>query len=214
MIKKILAITFVPGLLLFSSGCMENGRTLPRGETVIIRPDPGLDLAQGTVRFWHEGGRLVGGKTILQIGHPNSCRRGDRALIRFDLRQFIAEGKINKAEFLFTISDIYGSTRKRILQLDCIKNECATLIHADITSEKAGSVCRLEIENPPMSVAIDVTKAVNAALFKGYGSITFRLKDPDAERLGNPENIPTGSGIPVSSIRLEIGKRQIKESGK
>jgi hypothetical protein len=124
--------------------------------------------------------------------------------MRFDLRRFIAKEKIYRARFSFTISNIYGPDPKRILQLDCIRNECAKLIHADIMSEKAIPICQFEIDNPPQLVSIDVTEAVNAALFKGFGGVTFRLKDPKAERLGNPKNIPTGSGVLVPSIRLEV----------
>lgn len=204
IIKMTLMITVLSGLLSLAEANRAIIGMPDKTKNIIVRPDLKLDLAQGTVRFWSQGGRLVGGTSVLQIGHPNHARRGDRALIRFDLRKFIAKGKIRRARFLFTVTRIYGLAKNRELKLEYIKHECAALIHADLTSTQTVYICPLKINKPPIPVKVDVAKAVNSILAQGGGSITFRVSDPDAERLGNPDNIPTGSAISVASIRMEV----------
>ncbi len=183
--------------------------TLAACSAIVLRPNQQTDVANGTRVFWCPGGLNIGGQHVLAVGHPNTLARGDRALMRFDLSHLINEGKIRQAKLFFAIPMIFGRYDTRRLQLEHFTEECGNLALPDIISPSVEPLNMFEIDRKgklPAAIVLDVTGAVNADLSKGWSNITFRIKDAEAEKQGNPDNAPTGSAIMVESIKLEILK--------
>jgi len=56
----------------------------------------------------------------------------------------------------------------------------------------------------PRTLTFDITSELNLALYKGFGSCSFRILDEWAEKHGNPENIGAGTVIIPNSVKLNI----------
>lgn len=173
------------------------------------------DLASGTRSIWSLGGVSYGrSKPDLLIGHPNDQTRGDRALLRLPIDSLIAAGKVKRAVLHFSLSPRHGRmplgrSEERRIEMEHFTEDCPSLNLLDLhrgAVEPAASFTVSRLEPGSMEPAFDITAIVNADLRKGFSAVTLRMKDPAAERDGNPDNRATGIAICAETVRLEIEK--------
>ena len=166
------------------------------------------DIASGIKRILWFGGVNIGrGKPDLLVGHPNHLTRGDRALMRFPLSRLIAAGEVKKAVLSFELSEPFGKKMPRIIEIEHLTEDRPYLDLLDLFRDAAEPLTSFSVDKQmpaPIKLSFDITDFVNSDLGKGFSAITLRLKDPQAEKDGNPDNLPSGIAIRCETIKLEI----------
>ena len=176
------------------------------GKSIIVRPDLKKDLACGSslyAQVWSPGGIRPG----LWIGHANQFDHRYRALLRFDIRRFLIAGNVKKAILKFSVRGIYGKQSKRKFQLQFFTNEKMLLGFNDLADIRVKNVKDFTLKRKmkySRTLSFDITSELNSALYKGFGSCSFRVLDEWAEKHGNPKNIGAGTVIIPKSVKLEI----------
>ena len=176
------------------------------GKSIIVRPDLKKDLACGSSicpQVWNPGGIRPG----LWIGHANQFDHRYRALLRFDIRRFLIVGNVKKAILKFSLRGIYGKQSKRKFKLQCFTTEKMLLGFNDLADIRVKNLKDFILKRKmkyPRTLSFDITSELNSALYKGFGSCSFRVLDEWAEKHGNPKNIGAGTVIIPKSVKLEI----------
>ena len=176
------------------------------GGHITVKPDLKKDLACGSSvcpQIWNPGGIKAG----LWIGQGNQFDHRYRALLRFDIRPFLIAGKVKKAKLKFSVLGIYGKQAARKFQLQYFTSEKMLLGFNDLTDVRVKKINCFTLKRKmkyPLTLSFDVSSELNSALYKGFGSFTFRLLDEWAEKHGNPENIGAGTAIIPNSVKLYI----------
>lgn len=138
------------------------------------------------------------------VGNPNSLNRRDRVVFQFDVREYLQEGKVKKAILVLPLKP-FGILKANWLELECFKIERYPVSEMDIISNKVFPVTRLLIDHKSTLLHnIDVTEMVNAALNRGAGTITFRVRNATIEKVGNRQNQPEGASVNFNQLKLEI----------
>ena len=197
MLKQILITVTITALIWMA------GPSVLAGVPQTIKPANG-DLGSGaanSVGCWYPGG--IGG-TWLAVGNPNELNRNDRVIIRFDISPFIVKGRIRQAVLKFKMEPF---TKGETFQLEHFTVERVALSGNDLISTATEAVKDFTVRTGTPSgteLAFVVTALVNRDLSIGFGGSTFRLKSLTVEKVGNPENKPSGISVVKDSIRLEI----------
>jgi len=171
------------------------------GDTIVPGPE---DVASGAVHAletWQLGG--IGG-TWLAVGQPNTLNRDDRAVLRFDVRQYLTAGKVTKATLRFRVDP---QTRGETFRLEHFTAERLALAAKDLGSTQVEKVASVAVaKGTPAGLALDfeVTPCVNRDLEAGFGLCAFRLRSEFAEASGNPDNTPSLITLVNGSMALEM----------
>jgi len=175
-------------------------------KSITVIPDFKKDLTCGSSLYpqvWCPGGIRPG----LWIGHANQFDHRYRALLRFDIRRFLIAGNVKKAILKFSVRGIYGKQSKRKFQLQFFTNEKMLLGFNDLADIRVKNVKDFTLKRKmkySRTLSFDITSELNSALYKGFGSCSFRVLDEWAEKHGNPKNIGAGTVIIPKSVKLEI----------
>lgn len=175
---------------------------------VTVSPDLKKDLASGSSiypQIWHLGKMKPG----LWVGNANLFNHKYRALLRFDIRRFIIAGKVKKAVLEFSVPGIYGVANERKFELQCFTVDKVLLSPNDLADSRVKTVKDFILNKKmkyPKTITIDVSSEINSALYKGFGSCTFRLRDTMVEKYGNPHHTGCGTAINQNSVKLYIIK--------
>lgn len=178
------------------------------GKSITVSPDLKKDLACGSslyAQVWYPGGIGPG----LWIGHANQFDHRYRALLRFDIRKFLIAGKVKKAILKFSLRGIYGKQSVRKFKLQYFTNEKMLLGFNDLADVRVKNIKNFTLKRKmkyPVTLSFNITSELNSALYKGFGSCSFRILDLWAEKHGNPENIGAGTAIIPNSVKLKIIK--------
>jgi len=176
------------------------------GKYITVKPDLKKDLASGSSlhpQLWNPGGGRLG----LWVGNANNFDHRYRALLRFDIRQFIIVGNIRKAVLKFSVSGLYGKQSERKFKIQYFTYENMQLGFNNLADSRVKTAKDFVLNKKmkyPKKISIDVSSEINAALDKGYGSYTFRILDVWGEQHGNPDKTGTGTAIIPGSVELDI----------
>lgn len=174
----------------------------PEGQSFL----PGAkDLASGASSDSHKVWYLNGiGGNWLAVGSPNTLNRRDKVTVRFDLSSLIFAGAVKKAWLCYR-QNPFGYRSETIL-VEHFTSERWELSGKDLISTQTEVLGRYisVVGSGQSCVILDVSSAVNADLERGFGACTFRIASETAEKLGNPENAPSGVSIVNGSIELRI----------
>lgn len=177
-------------------------------KSITVIPDLKKDLACGSSlhpQIWCPGGIRAG----LWIGQGNQFDHRYRALLRFDIRQFLIAGKVKKAILKFSLRNIYGKQSVRKFKLQYFTVEKMLLGFNDLADVRVKNTKSFTLNRKikyPLTLSFDITAELNSVLYKGFGSCSFRILDMRAEKYGNPENIGAGTAIIPNSVKLYITK--------
>ena len=175
-------------------------------KSITVSPDLKKDLACGSSLYpqvWCPGGIRLG----LWIGHANQFDHRYRTLLRFDIRPFLVAGNVKKAILKFSLRGIYGKQSVRKFKLQYFTNEKMLLGFNDLADVRIKNLKSFTLRRKmkyPRTLTFDITSELNLALYKGFGSCSFRILDEWAEKHGNPENIGAGTVIIPNSVKLNI----------
>lgn len=144
----------------------------------------------------------------LFVGNPNSDRRNDRAIFRFEIDKLRDKiSSIKRVELVFTIATYYSQDDQLEIEIehvspitDALSGEELNNTSADvcaIVSISADDSATVTANAPEQRV--DVTAAVKADLLENSDSTTFRLKIPLIEGRSVAGN---SDGITVSSEEI------------
>lgn len=144
--------------------------------------------------FYYDGGIPGIG---LFVGQPNPLTRNDRAIFKFDLWPLLEIApQIEKVELAFAVRAVNGGAATRVLNIQHFQKPLAAT-NAEATSrddvDNAGDVTlSLTDVSKTRNQRIDVTAWVKQDLARGYASSSFRFRDVQAEKEGNPKGQPAG----------------------
>ena len=175
-------------------------------KSIIVQPDLKKDLACGSSlhpQIWCPGGIRPG----LWIGHANQFDHRYRTLLRFDIRPFLVAGNVKKAILKFSLRGIYGKQSVRKFKLQYFTNEKMLLGFNDLADVQIKNLKSFTLSRKmkyPRTLTFDITSELNLALYKGFGSCSFRILDEWAEQHGNPEHTGAGTAIIPNSVKLNI----------
>jgi hypothetical protein len=160
----------------------------------VIQPTNNQEYGSGAALqgLYYEGGVPNVG---LFLGHANPSPRGDRVLVKFDLKSLLETGdKIEKVELVFGILSVTGPKAERDLNIRYFAQPVGAL-DADVlgsedtenlTTVKAVHAEGFALTNlngtPFVPHRVDVTALVKGAVAKGQTSMTFRWQDVLAEQ--------------------------------
>ncbi len=139
------------------------------------------------------------------VGNPNVLGRQDRTLFTVDFADFIDAGRVESARLTIRLG-VFGQIDANHIEIEKFPRERPPLVNLDLLSQEPESFASVTVErgDHQAEVELDVTGAVNAALYVGYGALTFRLRNATTETLGNRHSQAEGVSVTPQNITLEL----------
>jgi len=146
-------------------------------------------------------------KPRLTLGSPNKLNRKDRVVIRLDLMDLIGKEKIKQASLHLRFSP-YQATYPRQVEVELLNEEQRSITLDTGFGFTTTPLATLLLPFAPkvgvFEISLDVTDAVNKALWKGVASVTCRIRDRHCDQFGNLEKKPYAISIDASQTWLNI----------
>jgi len=179
----------------------------PTRQPAVIALQPGSDMASGSSRYASVWRGPDPKATRFYIGHANHFDHRYRALVKADITPFLLPARVERAHLVVRLGAVFGSRTSRVLAVEHLTRETRMLAWSDLRTGEAEEVCRIVVDRtkPPFGECfLDVTKAVNADLKKGFACSAFRIRDVYAETDGNPDNRAAGAWLVPEHMRLLV----------
>ena len=142
-------------------------------------------------------------KARLTLGSPNKQNRRDRAVIRFNLLDYIGMDAINSATMHLQFSPFMAYYPRQI-EVECLDEEQRTITidtgFGFTTRHTATLIVPFAPKVGSFKVDLDITDDVNQALQKGISSLTYRLRDCHCDQFGNLAKKPYAISLDVPGI--------------
>lgn len=170
-------------------------------------PDPKADIANVLPNLIFYPGNES--QKLLSLGSPNHLNRKDRVVVRLDLSDFIGKEKVKKAVFHLYFHP-YRALYPRMVDVEVLKEEQDKITKDSGFGFSADPTASLLLPFAPrvgtFTVALDITADVNAALSKGVGSITYRLRDNHCDQFGNRRRKAYSIAVDSSRVYFSIAE--------
>ncbi|MBQ6471958.1 MAG: hypothetical protein IJJ33_08240 [Victivallales bacterium] len=138
------------------------------------------------------------------VGNPNRLCRNDRAIVNYDVRPFLAAGKVSRCVLELAMKPM-GGQDCNLFALEMLAAPRIALRDMDLVASDAVPVHSFLFDRRcPEKKHVDVTDFLKSALAKGHGLIAFRLRDVTTEKVGNRLNQAEGAILDYSQTILKI----------
>lgn len=146
-------------------------------------------------------------KQRLTLGSPNKLNRKDRVVIRLNLMDLIGKEKIRQASLHLRFSP-YQASYPRQVEVELLNEEQRSITldtgFGFTTTPLATLLLPFAPKAGPFEISLDMTDAVNKALWKGVSSVTCRIRDRHCDQFGNLEKKPYAISVDASQAWLNI----------
>ena len=186
----------------------------PTRQPTVIALQAGSDMASGSSRYASVWRAPKAEDTRFYIGHANHFDHLYRAVVKADITPFLLPTRVERAYLVVRLGAVFGSRPSRVLAVEHLTRETRMLAWSDLRTGEAEGVCRVVVDHtkPPFGECfLDVTKAVNADLKKGFARSAFRIRDVFAETDGSPDNKAAGTWLVPGHMRLLVWETETGE---
>ena len=139
------------------------------------------------------------------VGNPNNLPRNDRAMFSFDIRRFLWSGKITRSVLEMDVTPMGGDPKCNLFELEMFTSPRPVLREMDLIASDTISVYRFPFDRDSGNrIELDTSELLNAALAKGDGFLSFRLRNLTTEKHGNRYGRAEGLIADYTKINLKV----------
>ena len=146
-------------------------------------------------------------KERLTLGSPNHLNRRDRAVIRLNLLDYVGRESVGCASLHLRFSP-YQANYPRQVEVELLNEEQRSITVDTGFGFTVTPLASLLLPFGPkigsFEMSLDVTEAVNQALWKGHSSVAFRFRDCHCDQFGNQFRKPYAIAIDLSQVWFSI----------
>ena len=126
-------------------------------------------------------------------------------MFSFDIRRFLWSGKITQSVLEMDVTPMGGDPKCNLFELEMFTSPRPVLREMDLIASDTISVYRFPFDRDSGNrIELDTSELLNAALAKGDGFLSFRLRNLTTEKHGNRYGRAEGLIADYTKINLKV----------